>query len=177
MRGPIVAGSDGSENSRLAIEEAACVAKAGGQTVIVAFVRHMPLAGLGLPWTGSASLAALQEMLSTSEFLAEAQSIAILDSVGVPWRFEVREGEPARELMRLATEVGAETIVVAGRRHGAFGSVACASVCAQLLHHWPRSLLVVHPFPEAMDATTKTAGEQPGDHNHESGPYIPLPAP
>lgn len=162
MRGPIVAGSDGSDNSRFAIEEAACIAKGMGQTVIVAFVRHMPLAGLGVPWTGSSSVAAVEEMLSASGSLAEAQSIAILDSVGVPWRFEVREGEPARELMRLAIEVGAETIVVSGRRHGAFGSVACASVCAQLLHHWPRSLLVVHPPSEVAETTTRTtAGEQP----------------
>ncbi len=161
MHGPIVAGSDGSDNSRYAVEEAACIANGTGQTVVVAFVRHMPLGGLGATWTGSSSVAAVEEMLSTSASLAEAQSIAILDSVGVPWRFEVREGEPARELMRLATEVGAETIVVAGRRHGAFGSVACASVCAQLLHHWPRSLLVVHPWSTVTDTTKTAAGEQP----------------
>lgn len=137
------------------------MAKAGGQTVVVAFVRHIPLAGFGVPWTGGMSVGYVQEVLSANESVAEAQSIAILDSVGVPWRFEVREGEPATELMRLAAAAGADTIVVAGRLHRALGSMACASVCAQLLHRWPRSLLVIHPHADVMDADSKTAsGDQ-----------------
>ena len=156
MRGPIVVGADGSDNSRLAIEEAASIAKGSGQTVLVAFVRYVRLAGLGVPWTGALSVGVVEEMLTADESFAEAQSIAILDPVGVPWRFEVREGDPAHELMRLATEVGADTIVVAGRRHGAFGAMACASVCTQLLHRWPRSLLVIHPQSEVAPAGTAT---------------------
>lgn len=160
MRGPIVVGADGSDNSRLAIEEAASIAKGNGQTVVVAFVRHVPLAGLGVPWTGGLSVGVVREVLSTDESFVEAQSIAILDSIAVHWRFEVREGEPASELMRLAIEFGAETIVVAGRRHGALGSVACASVCTQLLHRWPRSLLVIHPHKELDITTEATPGEK-----------------
>ncbi len=161
MRGPIVVGADGSENSRLAIEGAAAIAKGSGQSVVVTYVRHVPLAGLSAGWTGSLSVGALHETLCTSESLAEAQSIAILDAAGADWRFVVRVGDPANELMRLATEVGAETIVVAGRRHGALGAMACASVCTQLLHRWPRSVMVIHPHSEKADATAKTVpGEQ-----------------
>jgi nucleotide-binding universal stress UspA family protein len=161
VRGPIVVGADGSDNSPLAIEEAASIAKGSGQTVVVAYVRHTPLAGFGVPWTGGLSVGFVQGVLNANESFVEAESIAILDSAGVHWRFEVREGEPATELMRLATAAGADTIVVAGRRHRALGSMACASVCAQLLHRWPRSLLVIHPHTDVMDADSKTAsGDQ-----------------
>jgi nucleotide-binding universal stress UspA family protein len=74
----------------------------------------------------------------------------------VKWRFEVRTGEPAAELMSLATELGSEMIVVAGRRHSALGGFTLASVCVRLLHRWPHSLLIIHP---PFDATTRsTAG-------------------
>ena len=55
-----------------------------------------------------------------------------------------RTGDPATELMRAAGESGADTIVVAGRRHGVIGGIAYGSVCTHLLHRWPHSLLVVH---------------------------------
>jgi nucleotide-binding universal stress UspA family protein len=145
MRGPIVVGADGSANSRLAIEEAGAIATATGQPIIVVFVRRPAGSGLGAAWMGAMSIRAIQDVTTTQECLAEAQSIAILDSAGLTWRFESRTGEPARELMRVAGEAGAETIVVAGRRHGALGSVTTGAVCTQLLHRWPGSLLVIHP--------------------------------
>ncbi len=61
------------------------------------------------------------------------------------WQFEVRVGEPAAELMRAAEDVDADTIVVAGRHHGAIGGLAHGSIGRQLLHRWPRTLLVIHP--------------------------------
>ena len=108
MRGPIVVGADGSDNSRLAIDEAASIAKGSGQTVVVAFVRYVRLAGLGVPWTGALSVGVVEEMLTTDESFAEAQSIAILDPVGVPGVSRCGRASPHSELMRLATEVGAE---------------------------------------------------------------------
>lgn len=160
MRGPIVVGADGSDTSRLAIEEAASMARGSGQSVVVVFVRHDNLTRLGVPWTGGLETGAVQEVLSVNQSLVEAQSVAILDSLCIDWRFEVREGEPAHELIRSATEAGADTIVVAGRRHGALGALASASVCSQLLHRWPRSLLVIHPHSEASDTMKTMPGEQ-----------------
>ena len=66
--------------------------------------------------------------------LAEAQCIAILDPAGVRWRFEAGVGDPACELMRVATDLEADTIVVAGRRHGALGGFTHGSVSVRLLH-------------------------------------------
>jgi nucleotide-binding universal stress UspA family protein len=145
MRGPIVVGADGSDTSRLAIEEAASIAKGSGQMVAVVFVRHFPFTGLGVLGSAGLSAVVVQNALDAAQSLAEAQSIAILDLAHVRWRFEVRTGEPAGELMGLATELEAEMIVVAGRRHGAIGGFTCGSVSMHLLHRWPGSLLVIHP--------------------------------
>jgi nucleotide-binding universal stress UspA family protein len=153
VRGPIVVGTDGSEVSRLALEEAASIATGSRQTVVVVFVRHAPLAALGVLATAGHGAGVLQEALNTDESLAEAQSIAILESASVCWRFEVRTGEPAAELMRVATEFDADTIVVAGRHHGALGGFAHGSVSMQLLHRWNRSLFVIHPRPATDSAS------------------------
>jgi nucleotide-binding universal stress UspA family protein len=152
MRGPIVVGTDGSETSRLAIAEAASIAKGTGQTVVVVFVRHAPLAEfspLGVMGNGSA---VAEDALNANQALAEAQSIAILERAPVGWRFDVRLGDPAAELIRAATEFEADTIVVAGRRHGRLGSIAHRSVCTHLLHQWPGSLLVIHPPTDTLGA-------------------------
>jgi nucleotide-binding universal stress UspA family protein len=156
MRGPIVVGADGTETSRLAIEEAAGIASGSGQLVFVVFVRHVPFGAIGFVGGGGLSSVLAQEALDAGEALAEAESIAILDSARVPWRFEVRTGEPAAELMGLAEELGSEMIVVAGKRHSALGGFTCASVSVRLLHRWPHSLLIIHPPSGAP--TRSTAG-------------------
>jgi len=53
MRGPIVVGTDGSETSRLAIEEAALLSKGAGEPVVLVFVRQPRLAGLGAVGPGA----------------------------------------------------------------------------------------------------------------------------
>jgi nucleotide-binding universal stress UspA family protein len=100
----------------------------------------------------ASGLGAVHESLTADEVLAEAQSVAILGPAGVPWGFEVRVGEPAAELMAAATEADADTIVIAGRRHGAIGGLATGSVGLQLLGRWPGSLLVIHPRTGSTNA-------------------------
>jgi nucleotide-binding universal stress UspA family protein len=151
VQGPIVVGSDGSETSRLAIAEAATIAAGTGQSVLVVFVRHVPMAGWNA-MAGGLGMGAVKESMSADELVAEADSVAILSPAGVPWTFEVREGEPATELMATAEAAGADTIVIAGRRHGAIGGLATGSVGRQLLSRWPRSLLVIHPVSGTASA-------------------------
>lgn len=154
MHGPIVVGTDGSETSRLAVEEAGSIAGASGQQLVVVFVRHIPFVGVGMLATGGLSAGALQDALDGDQALAEAQCIAVLDPAGVRWRFEAGEGDPACELMRIATDLEADTIVVAGRRHGALGGFAHGSVSVRLLHRWPGALLVIHPKPATSSRST-----------------------
>jgi nucleotide-binding universal stress UspA family protein len=144
MDGPIVAGADGSEASRRAIAEAGALAKQGGTAVLVVFVRHVRYGSTASAFAVGA-VGPLQECVETDQTIAQAQAIAELDPLGIPWYFVVREGQPATELMKVATDHGADTIVVAGRRHGALGNLTHAAVTATLLHRWPHSLFVVRP--------------------------------
>jgi nucleotide-binding universal stress UspA family protein len=116
---------------------------------VVVFVRHTPFGG-GVTVLAAGAVRPLKDALDAEEAVAHAQSIAILDPIGVPWSFVVRSGEPAAELVHAAEEHGSGTIVVAGRRHGALGSITHSSVVSRLLHRWPQTLLVVHP-PEPSD--------------------------
>jgi nucleotide-binding universal stress UspA family protein len=139
----------------MALVEAASLASQSGSGVVVVFVRHCPFGG-GVSVFSAAAVRPLRDALDAEETVAHAQSIAILDPLGVPWSFVVRSGEPATELMHAAKEHGARTIVAAGRRHGALGSITHASVISRLLHRWPHSLLVVHP-PEPLDAASSNS--------------------
>ena len=157
MQGPIVAGTDGSEASRRAVAEAGALAEHSGSRGLVVFVLRMGFGAAASAFSVSA-VGPLKECVEADQTVAQAQAIAELDARGVPWEFVVREGQPATELMRVATDHGADTIVVAGRRHGAMGNFTHAAVTANLLHRWPHSLFVVRP-PESTPA-------QPQDEIH-----------
>lgn len=125
------------------------MAQGSRRAVIAVFVRHAPLVGLA----AVAAMNAMQDTLDGIQTLAEADSIAVLGGAGVCWSFEAHTGEPAAELMRAAEAHEAESIVVAGRRHGAIGALARGAIATQLLHRWRRTLVVVHP-PISKTSTT-----------------------
>lgn len=56
---------------------------------------------------------------------------------------EVREGDPAAELMAVATERKADLIVAGARGAGGFDRLLLGSVSEKLVHHAPSSVLVV----------------------------------
>jgi nucleotide-binding universal stress UspA family protein len=156
MRGPIVAGIDSSETSRLALIEAGCQARQFSLGVIAVFVRHARFRGNAS--VASAELAnSLEDALDSERTLAYAQSIAVLDPLEIRWCFEVRTGQPAAELMRSAKAHGAETIVVAGRRRGVVRGLTHSSVSAQLFRRWPNTLLVVHPPAESATSSSSVS--------------------
>jgi len=82
---------------------------------------------------------ALEDSLDSEQTLAYAQSVATLGPLKIQWNLKF-----APAIWRLKAH-GADTIVVAGRRHGAVGGLAYFSVSAQLFHRWPQTLLVIHP--------------------------------
>jgi nucleotide-binding universal stress UspA family protein len=136
----------------LALIEAGSLAQQSGLGVVVVFVRYFRFSGGGSVFAVGA-VRALQDTLDADQTLAYAQSVAILDPLRIRWCFVVRTGQPASELMLAAEAHGAETIVVAGRRHSAVGSLTYSSISAQLFHRWPHSLLVVHPPPAGTTTT------------------------
>jgi nucleotide-binding universal stress UspA family protein len=142
MSPPIVVGTDGSESSRRAVARAAVLAQVHHSTVIVVFVRPTKHTGNASVFAIGA-LAYLRDAIGASQTLAEAQGITELDSRGVDWKFIVREGQPAAQIMTVAQEYEADTIVVSGGCHSAIGGIAYGSVTVDLLHRWPLSLFVV----------------------------------
>jgi nucleotide-binding universal stress UspA family protein len=150
MRGPLVVGVDGSDASLFGLREAASMAQATRAALIVVFVR-MPSYQA---WTALTSfgICPMSEIADATEIVVEAECIATLGSSTLNWQLEVRCGEPAGALMAVANQYRSETIVVAGRRHRAVGSVAHGAIATKLLHRWPGTLVVLHPPPQDGDA-------------------------
>ena len=144
LRGPIVAGTHGSELSRSAIAEAGSLARQSGRSVVLVFVRQLRFEGSVSAFAFGA-ITHLNDAVDAEQIVAQAQGIALLDPLGIEWKLDIRCGQPATELMKAARAHSAETIVVGGRRRGTVGSIAHSSVSAQLLHRWPRSLLIIRP--------------------------------
>jgi nucleotide-binding universal stress UspA family protein len=66
-----------------------------------------------------------------------------LDGYGAPWRFEVRDGDPARQLEAVARERGADLVVVGACRPATRHVLRPRSVPNRLVHHADRPVLVV----------------------------------
>jgi nucleotide-binding universal stress UspA family protein len=143
MRTPLVVGVDGTHASLFGLEEAITLAEQMRSALVVVFVRpddYQTWSGLG-----SSGVFYIGDMTDKWQTVTEAQCIAILDSTSIDWNLHVRSGEPAVALMTAAREVGADTIVVSGRRHGFVGSIAHGAIATKLLHRWPGTLIAVHP--------------------------------
>lgn len=145
MHGPLVVGVDGSDASLLGLREAASMAYATRTALIVAFVRPPPYQ----TWTALTSFGAysMADPAGASEVIVEAECVATLGSAKLNWQLEIRCGEPAGALMAVAREYKSDTIVVSGRRHRAFGSIAHGAIATRLLHRWPGTLIILHPPP------------------------------
>lgn len=141
---PFIVGVDGSPCSLRALREAARIAEQdrgrGGLDLVVVFVRHASWATISV-----AAAAGLAESLDALEAGVRRDVGEILWQRPLSWRLEVREGDPARELVKVAREHQAQTIVVGGHRHGALASAVVQSVNSELVHCFPGNLLIVRP--------------------------------
>jgi nucleotide-binding universal stress UspA family protein len=144
--GPIIVGVDGSSASLAGLERAAALSVALATRLIVVFVRHMPSAVLSV----SAVFASGDLACAVNECEEEARraTAETLSRYEFDWRFEVREGEPGRELIEAAKAHHAQAILVGAARHSAVSGTLVSSVSAYLLHHAPQSVAVVRPQPE-----------------------------
>lgn len=145
MRGPIVAGTDGSDASRQVIAEVGRLAHQSGRSVVVVFIRQIKHVG-SVSVFAMGALGYLRESAESERTIAHAQAIAELDPLGVTWRFVTRDGQAGTRLMRTAAEYGADTIAIPGECHGVFG-IGRNALMADLLRRWPYSLYVVRPYP------------------------------
>jgi nucleotide-binding universal stress UspA family protein len=154
---PLVVGVDGSTESARALAEAIDIVSThpgqGGLDLVVAFVRQSS-------WAATTVYAGAGFNDALDEIEANVRKIAgdALWGTSLSWRFEVRSGEPARELVRVAREFDAQTIVVGGHRHGAIGSAVTQSVNSELVHIYPGSLLIIRP--------ARITGDEPAADAH-----------
>ncbi|MCW2620697.1 MAG: UspA domain protein [Frankiales bacterium] len=129
----LLAGVDGSRTSMHAASYAAGLARRQGARLVIGHVVTASATSSFAPELSAAVASAQAEALR--ELRAEAQSGA--DRLGVPLTFEVRHGDPYRELTALADEVLADAVFVGASSkagHRLVGSLAVRLVKAG---RWP----------------------------------------
>lgn len=134
----IVVGVDGSDASAQAAETAGRLAIDLDAKVTAVYVRQLPTT---VPPFGAGIY--LDSYLQEAERLAAERAADALEGSGAPWRFEVRNGDPALQLDLAAEEHGADLVVVGARGHTVTHRLLLGSVSTRLLHHAGRPVLVV----------------------------------
>jgi nucleotide-binding universal stress UspA family protein len=142
-RGPIVVGVDGTESSlgalRFAAHHAAKDRAEDGLDLLVVHVRTRP-------WmVTSQTVAPVSEAVETIAEDAEDAVKRELYGSTVTWRWLIREGDPAKELVKVAEEKDARAIAVGGHKHGKFTAALVRSVDSSLVHLYCGTLYIVRP--------------------------------
>ena len=135
----IVWATDGSENSDLALEHARRLAAAGGSRLVAAHVKELTVGrAAGYP-------------VNVDEEEVEQKirgQVEELEGAGVPVRLELGAtgaGGAAHAIADLASEAGADLIVVGTRGQGPIGGLLLGSVTHRLLHVATCPVLAVPP--------------------------------
>jgi nucleotide-binding universal stress UspA family protein len=135
----LVVGVDGSDESWAAFDQALALASSVGGSVTAVHVEHLSA------WTTFGIGATLGDVYEEDERIRteladEARRRG--ESLGVTVTVETLKGRPAEELIRVAEEQGADTVVVGHRGHGGATSWL-GSVTQEVVHRAPCSVLVV----------------------------------
>lgn len=141
----IVVGSDGSEQAQHAVAFAGELARQlHAEVILVHVVGQFPPA---VASAGGYMMYVPQDVVDESrealEMRVRTEFAAPLVDTGVPWRYEVREGWPPRELAAATSETGAQLIVVGTRGLHALGELFLGSTSHALTHHTTVPLIVV----------------------------------
>src|SRR5688500_18225755 len=148
MTGTALVGYDGSETARAALAYAAQRVGPGGR-IVVAHIVAPPTAFIDTQY--------YDESLRRAREHGEASLREVEDLLGgVPAELQVAEGPPARTLVELAGETGADEIVVGSRGFGA-GRAILGSVAHALLHETDRPLVVLTRKAVERQATLPAA--------------------
>ena len=154
--GTIVVGTDGSKASNAAVAEAIDLARRLDAKLIVAAVRPPVPDYLGEPL--------YQERLS--EDLARArraldEARRLVEQAGVEAEYELLEGDPAKEVAKLAEKRDADLVVVGTRGIGAVAGSLLGSVSAGVVRRSHRPVVVVRePMERAREEAAERKAEQ-----------------
>jgi nucleotide-binding universal stress UspA family protein len=138
MTGPLVIGYDGSAGSQCALEEAARLARGLATEVVIAF-------GYGVAPSGGETADHRQLLEERGQKLAD-EALARLRELGAVGSIAVVDERPAESLLRVASEHGAQMIVVGTHGEGPLSGALLGSVPYKLVHRSPVPVLVV-PAP------------------------------
>jgi len=148
----IVVAADGSPASLVGLEQATDLAARVGAKVVVVHVRHVPVIAMAAPSAGGA---AVLESLDELESEVRQQTVRILGSSGAAWDFVSRSGSPGEEIVQVASEVGADIVVVGSNRHSSLHNLVLGSTAAYLTTHSPVPVLVMRSLIPAEVAHSR----------------------
>ena len=135
----ILIATDGSNGSRAAEREGLELAQQTGAAVTFVAVRPTPLPVLGDPFY---ERKVIGDFASIRPAVASAVDAA--DRLGVLADYEILEGDPAEQILRLARLRDADIVVVGSRGRGAVASAVLGSVSRRVVHEADRPVLVVN---------------------------------
>ena len=132
----IVIATDGSAESTVAVAEG--IELAQGIDAAVTFVSVRP----AIPFLGSPYYEQkLRERLAEARAAVD-EAMAVAAGSGVEADYEILEGDPAEEILRLAHSRDADLVVVGSRGLGAVGRALLGSVSSAVVHGADRPVLV-----------------------------------
>lgn len=138
---------DGSDHAVAAAATGLARLAPGGRTIVVTVVEGgnpTLVSGVSGMAGGALSPDQLQELNEVRSAEGEAALVGAVAALGRPdLETQVLLGEPGVELAIYAEEVGATTIVVGTRGHGAIKRALLGSVSDHLVRHAPCPVLVV----------------------------------
>jgi nucleotide-binding universal stress UspA family protein len=149
-----VVAADGSPASNKGLEQVADVAHRLGAEVVVVFVRHLPsTAVLG---NGMAQPAML-ETLDEQESEVRQAVMRLVGSTGVAWEFEVREGSPGEEIVKVVEAKSADLLVVGSNRHSSIHNLLLGSTAAYVATHSRAPVVVMRANVSINPASPREA--------------------
>ncbi len=138
----IVVGTDGSERSGIAVEEALALAKLSKGRVHGVHVLR-PLLTAATAQLDAAGVAVANEDRKEEARRIRADFLAVAARHRVPAELETSEGDPADALIKAAEAVEADLLVVGNRGMSGVRRFMVGSVPNRVSHHSPCSLLIV----------------------------------
>jgi nucleotide-binding universal stress UspA family protein len=133
----ILVGTDGSHGAQVAVRRAIGLAGDIGASLTFVGVWPPPLPVLGDPYYQRA----LTEDLTRVRHAVQT-AVAEAEAHGITAEYELLEGDPATELIRLAVLRDADLIVVGSRGRGALLSTVLGSVSRRVVHEASCPVLV-----------------------------------
>ncbi len=133
MTGPriVVAGVDASEHGAAAAHSALRAARSAGSELHAVHVVHVPTS---LVTALAAAPAPVEEFAAAERSIVWERIAPILDGSGYPWTRVDLDGYPPDVLVRYATEVGADLLVVGSRGRGELAALFLGSTSHRVIH-------------------------------------------